>query len=65
VAFAMIDAGLKPKGIRLDSGDLVQLSIKSKQMFKKYGDILGKDTSYFTVVASNDINEGALLKFVE
>lgn len=65
VAFALIEAGVKPKGIRIDSGDLVELSIKSKELFRKYGEKCGKDTSYFQVVASNDINENSLLKFVE
>ena len=37
VAFAMIDAKLSPKGIRLDSGDLAKLSIATKEMLKKYG----------------------------
>lgn len=65
VAFALIEAGVKPKGIRIDSGDLVALSIKSKELFRKFGEKAGKDTSYFQVVASNDINENSLLKFVE
>jgi len=41
------------------------LSIKAKELFRKFGEIVNKDTSYFQVVASNDINENALVKFVE
>lgn len=58
-----MDAGMAPRGIRLDSGDLAALSKEAKTIFKFYGDIFGKETSQFIVVASNDINEEALIKF--
>ncbi|CAD8186417.1 unnamed protein product [Paramecium pentaurelia] len=63
VAFALDDAGIKAKGIRLDSGDLAQLSIQAKELFKQYGDQFQKDISHLKVAASNDINEEALIQF--
>lgn len=43
VAFALMDFNYIPKGIRLDSGDLAELSKKSKELFKNTGDKVGKD----------------------
>ena len=47
-------------GVRLDSGDLAQLSKESKILFKQAGDTLGFDFSHLIVFASNDINENVL-----
>ena len=47
-------------GVRLDSGDLSQLSKESKILFKQAGDTLGFDFSHLIVFASNDINENVL-----
>eukprot|EP00531_Pseudo-nitzschia_arenysensis_P018601 CAMPEP_0116130596 /NCGR_PEP_ID=MMETSP0329-20121206/8566_1 /TAXON_ID=697910 /ORGANISM="Pseudo-nitzschia arenysensis, Strain B593" /LENGTH=592 /DNA_ID=CAMNT_0003624989 /DNA_START=66 /DNA_END=1844 /DNA_ORIENTATION=+ len=66
VAKALDDFGYEPKGVRLDSGDLVTLSNGCKQGF----DAVIKDepdrTKAFgklTIVASNDINEAVLEEF--
>ena len=60
VALALSDLGYTPLSIRLDSGDLADLSKYAKKMFKETGDMFGKDFSNIKVVASNDINEGAI-----
>jgi nicotinate phosphoribosyltransferase len=65
VAVAMHELGYKARGIRLDSGDLSSLSLKTKQMYKAVGELFGIDLSYLTVVASNDINEATLLSLNE
>eukprot|EP00792_Barthelona_sp_PAP020_P005370 TRINITY_DN2620_c0_g1_i1.p1 TRINITY_DN2620_c0_g1~~TRINITY_DN2620_c0_g1_i1.p1 ORF type:complete len:537 (-),score=153.77 TRINITY_DN2620_c0_g1_i1:70-1596(-) len=63
VAMALLDFGYKPSGIRLDSGDLVQLSNDAYAMFIN---VFGKDFSdKLSIVASNDINEEILLEFAE
>jgi len=49
-------------GVRLDSGDLAELSKESKKLFKHAGDIFGIDTSHLKVFASNDINEATIKK---
>merc|ERR1719491_2917345 len=62
VALALHDLGYVPKGIRLDSGDLGELSLKCDEVFKKYA--LETNRKFFnnlTIVASNDINEKSLL----
>ncbi|KAM3128204.1 hypothetical protein pb186bvf_019687 [Paramecium bursaria] len=65
VAFALIDQGHQPRGIRLDSGDLAKLSKEVREIFQHYGKQFNKDVSYFKIVASNDINEESLLSFVK
>lgn len=57
VAIAMERRGLKPKGVRLDSGDLAQLSIDVKAIARKLGE--QSKTSIgeaIKVVASDDLN---------
>lgn len=44
-------------GIRLDSGDLIQLSIDSRKLFNQTGQKYGYDFSHIKIFASNDINE--------
>ena len=44
-------------GIRLDSGDLIQLSKDSRQLFLQTGQKYGFDFSDIKIFASNDINE--------
>jgi len=62
VAWALIEIGYKPVGIRLDSGDLAYLSRKAREMFREM-DRLTNSTSFGTIqiVASNDINEDILV----
>lgn len=57
VALALTDLGYTPLSIRLDSGDLAELSTFSKQLFKETGERFGKDFTKIKVIASNDLNE--------
>ena len=66
VAKALDDFGYQPKGVRLDSGDLVGLSRGCKKAF----DAILRDEpersaafGNLTIVASNDINEAVLEEF--
>lgn len=65
VALALDDLGHKPKGVRLDSGDLAQLAADAKILFKEAADKFGRDFSYLKVVASNDINEESIKELNE
>jgi len=61
VALALDDLGYKPKGIRLDSGDLSYFSLECEYIFHEMADRF--DRSFFLdldIVASNDINENIL-----
>ena len=60
VALALSDLGYTPLSIRLDSGDLADLSKFAKKLFKETGDLFGKDFSNIKVIASNDLNEIAI-----
>jgi len=51
------DLGYEAKGIRLDSGDLAQLSKDCKTIIRETGAKYGHDFTHITIVASNDINE--------
>ena len=66
VGWALYEAGYKPMGIRLDSGNLAKLSKDARQMFietdKKIGISIFSNCS---IVASNDINEATLLALNE
>jgi len=61
VAFALMDIGYQPVGVRLDSGDLAFLSRATRNMFKSCGEVAGKDVSALKIVASNEIDESVLL----
>lgn len=61
VALALNEAGWKPVGIRLDSGDLAFLSRRARAMFRSAGDRFGVDFAGLTIVASNDIDESTIL----
>lgn len=60
-ALVMDELKLKAKGIRLDSGDLAELSKKARKMFidigEKYKKPYFKD---FSIFASNEIHEDSL-----
>jgi len=63
VSYGLHFAGYKGKGIRLDSGDLVELSKATRQMFKDFA--AKYDLPYaanFLITASNDINEKELTR---
>jgi nicotinate phosphoribosyltransferase len=60
VGLALSDLGYTPLSIRLDSGDLADLSKYAKKLFKETGEKFGKDFSNIKVVASNDLNEIAI-----
>lgn len=62
IALVLADLGHKAQSIRLDSGDLAELSIFAKKMFKEVGDQFGHDLTGIKVVASNDINEDRINK---
>lgn len=59
----MTELGYKPKGVRLDSGDLAQLSKDCKKLWKEIGEKYGHDFSELVVVASDGINERKLKEF--
>ncbi|PVD32044.1 hypothetical protein C0Q70_07471 [Pomacea canaliculata] len=61
VAMALHELGYKPRGIRLDSGDLSYLSREVRKVFKLVANSF--DVPWFerlTIVASNDINEDTI-----
>ena len=62
VSLVLKDLGYNAKGIRLDSGDLAQLSKDCKKIIRETGAKYGHDWSKMAVVASNDINEESLKK---
>lgn len=64
VSLVLQDLGYSPLSIRLDSGNLAELSIFAKNLFKEVGDQLGRDFSHVKVVASNDINEKTIRSLI-
>lgn len=64
VSLVLQDLGYTPLSIRLDSGDLADLSIYAKALFKQVGDQFGRDFSNVKIVASNDINEDTIRKLI-
>mmetsp|Transcript_13561 Transcript_13561/g.25579 ORF Transcript_13561/g.25579 Transcript_13561/m.25579 type:complete len:548 (-) Transcript_13561:14-1657(-) len=60
VALALNSLGYKADGIRLDSGDLAELSKGARRLINSVGERYGVDFSGVKIVASNDINEKAL-----
>jgi len=65
VAVALHELGYHARGIRLDSGDLAYLSVKTREMFADAAKQFGIDLSYLQIVASNDINESVLASLDE
>lgn len=61
VALALSSLGFRPVGIRLDSGDLSYLSKEARHMFRETSDRFGVDFDNLVIVASNELNEEALL----
>jgi nicotinate phosphoribosyltransferase len=60
VSLVLSTHGYTPLSIRLDSGDLTELSKCAKALFREVGEAHGFDFSGIKVVASNDINEKAI-----
>ncbi|MDP3784577.1 MAG: nicotinate phosphoribosyltransferase [bacterium] len=60
VAIALARLGHKPIGVRIDSGDLADLSKKIRRMLQTPGQRYGIDLFKQQIVASNDINEKIL-----
>eukprot|EP00529_Nitzschia_sp_RCC80_P012986 CAMPEP_0113494104 /NCGR_PEP_ID=MMETSP0014_2-20120614/28936_1 /TAXON_ID=2857 /ORGANISM="Nitzschia sp." /LENGTH=610 /DNA_ID=CAMNT_0000387989 /DNA_START=347 /DNA_END=2176 /DNA_ORIENTATION=- /assembly_acc=CAM_ASM_000159 len=64
VALTLQDFGYKPKGVRLDSGDLAKLSRSCRDIFDEVGRNEPDRAEIFrdlTIIASNDINEQSLV----
>ncbi|KAH7817503.1 Nicotinate phosphoribosyltransferase [Monocercomonoides exilis] len=66
VSVALVECGYEPGSVRLDSGDLAYLSIKSKEMFREYAEKANcEKLKEAQVVASNDINETTIVALNE
>lgn len=64
VALAMLKAGQNPVGLRLDSGDLVDLSSQARAILKKVQQKTGLPVSDTSIIfASDGINEEKILNF--
>lgn len=58
VALGLLQFGYKPRGIRIDSGDLAYLSRFARDLFSLVANSYGLDEfNHLDIVASNDINE--------
>jgi len=64
VANTLIDLGYKPKGVRIDSGDLAYLSIKIKEKFNQMK-IIYPEYIDMVVVASNDLDEQIVKSLID
>jgi len=64
VSNALIKLGYKPKGIRIDSGDLAYLSIKIKEKFNQMSKIYPEYNS-MVIVASNDLDEHIVKSLID
>ncbi|KAL3926297.1 MAG: hypothetical protein SGBAC_013531 [Bacillariaceae sp.] len=65
-AMALDDFGYRPKGVRLDSGDLSALSLKCKAAFDEAKETTSREAfGELTIVASNDINEETLYQLAK
>jgi nicotinate phosphoribosyltransferase len=63
VSYALTKAGYKGKGIRLDSGDLAELSKSVRKMYIEFAEKYNFEyAKKFLITASNDINEKSLLE---
>lgn len=65
VSLALKELGHEPKGVRLDSGDLSQLSKDCRAIMIETGKKYNHDFSGLKIVASNDINENSLRELNE
>lgn len=60
VALALEEAGRRPLGIRIDSGDLAYFSKEIRKTFREIDERYGNGFSSLLIVASNDIDEPTL-----
>jgi nicotinate phosphoribosyltransferase len=60
VALALQELGYKPRGLRLDSGDLAYLSRRCRKAFVDVSEQFGVEFQSLTIVASNDLSEKIL-----
>ena len=60
----MIQEGILPKGVRLDSGDLLYLSKKIREMFDEAGD---RDRDYYStkIMVSGDLDENIIKELLK
>ena len=66
ISLALDDVGIKGIGIRLDSGDLSDLSIKARKLFSEIAQKYSRPSfNYFDISASNDIHEDSLYSLKE
>ncbi|KRX08606.1 Quinolinate phosphoribosyl transferase, C-terminal [Pseudocohnilembus persalinus] len=65
VAFALMDAGYSPFGVRIDSGDLVKISLTARSLIDNAGRQVNKNTSNIKIMVSNKIGEKELKEFSE
>lgn len=64
VAMSLIDAGYRPIGIRIDSGDIVAQSIAIKKYFKKIGEAYDREEiTNSAIFASDGISEDKLYEY--
>lgn len=62
VAIALLRFGYKPRGIRIDSGDLAFLSGQARKLFSSIAIAYNlEDFNHFDIIASNDINEDTII----
>jgi nicotinate phosphoribosyltransferase len=63
VSYGLDKAGYRGKGVRLDSGDLAELSKAVRQMYTAFGEKYKLEyAKNFIICASNDINEEELIR---
>lgn len=64
VSNALISLGYKPKGVRIDSGDLTYLSNKIKEKFNQMS-LIYPEYNSMVVVASNDLDESIVKSLID
>ena len=63
VAYGLEQAGYRARGIRLDSGNLSELSKKVREMYSNFARTFDiKHAEHYVISASNDINEEVLIE---
>lgn len=65
VSLALNTLGYRPRGIRLDSGDLAYLSKRCRQAFVEVSRAFGVEFERLLIVASNDLDESVLWSLKE